>query len=437
MNLARGQRATIAELGITNSQFQLGLSIDSKGLSIDYSCFGLDRTGMLSDERYMTFFNQPRTPCGGVELGSASGKEVMISFDLQRLPATITRLVVVAAIDGAGQMSQIARGTVRVLPKSEETARFDFIGSDFQSERALMLLECYRKDSEWRVLAVGQGFNGGLDALVKHFGGAVQPPSGQSEASASPPKNSLEKKMERDAPHLVSLAKKAAISLEKKKLDKIVARVGLVLDASGSMSNQYASGRVQEVVDRILPLAVHFDDDGSLDCWAFAEKAKELTPVTLKNEQNYVKTEWGGWQKWMKSLNASINYEPEVMREVMKKYGISSWDKIRSSLGGQSPSDLPAYVIFLSDGGVGSDAEIADLLIQSSKMPIFWQFVGIGGSNYGILERFDKMSGRYVDNCNFFALDDLHSISDQELYDRLLNEFPQWLSEAKSKKLIQ
>ena len=47
------------------------------------------------------------------------------------------------------------------------------------------------------------------------------------------------------------------------------------------------------------------------------------------------------------------------------------------------------------------------------------------------------MTGRVVDNCNFFALDDLHQISEQELYDRLLEEFPQWLTAAKAKQIIR
>jgi hypothetical protein len=46
------------------------------------------------------------------------------------------------------------------------------------------------------------------------------------------------------------------------------------------------------------------------------------------------------------------------------------------------------------------------------------------------------MKGRVVDNCNFFALDDIHSISNSELYERLLNEFPDWLKVAKSKGII-
>jgi len=49
---------------------------------------------------------------------------------------------------------------------------------------------------------------------------------------------------------------------------------------------------------------------------------------------------------------------------------------------------------------------------------------------------YDTMDGRFIDNANFFQLNDLNKISDEELYDRLLAEFPTWLREAKIKRII-
>jgi hypothetical protein len=72
----------------------------------------------------------------------------------------------------------------------------------------------------------------------------------------------------------VSLAEKAQIVLEKRRLLDTVRRVGLVFDLSGFMNHQYRAGRVQGVVERIVPLAVHSDDGGSLDTWAFANAPK-------------------------------------------------------------------------------------------------------------------------------------------------------------------
>ncbi|MGK5028863.1 TerD family protein [Janthinobacterium sp. MDT1-19] len=169
-NLIKGQRLALSSF-VTGNIVQLGLA--STGVPLDFACFGLDATGKLSDERYMTFFNQPRTPCGGVETSAPPGDAAGFSYQLERLPASIERLVVTAAIDGAATMAQLGSGYLRLLDGGYELARFTFAGSDFAQEKAVMLGEFYRKDGGWRCMAVGQGFNGGLDALVAHFGGEV------------------------------------------------------------------------------------------------------------------------------------------------------------------------------------------------------------------------------------------------------------------------
>lgn len=234
-------------------------------------------------------------------------------------------------------------------------------------------------------------------------------------------KLSLEKKVAATAPHLVDLTKKLTVCLRKKRLLDTVARVALVLDATGSMRAQYRDGKVQRIIDKIVPLAVHFDDDGELDVWTFAQKAKKFPSITLSNVKDYIAREGGGYKNWLPDLGGTNN-EPVVVREVM--------DFFRDSL-------LPAYVVFISDGGVASKTVLKKLLTEAAHLPVFWQFVGISGKNYGILEELDTLSGRVVDNCNFFALDDIDAVSDEELYDRLLAEFPDWLHEAAAKRIIR
>jgi len=63
--------------------------------------------------------------------------------------------------------------------------------------------------------------------------------------------------------------------------------------------------------------------------------------------------------------------------------------------------------------------------------------VGMGSTHFSFLQELDDMDGRYIDNANFFKINDLDKISDEELYERILAEFPSWLKEAKSKGIIQ
>jgi hypothetical protein len=60
----------------------------------------------------------------------------------------------------------------------------------------------------------------------------------------------------------------------------------------------------------------------------------------------------------------------------------------------------------------------------------------VGRANYGILEKLDTMDGRVVDNAGFFALDDIDAISDADLYERILSEFPDWVRAAQAAKII-
>ncbi len=418
--LQRGQKLPLSTL-VSGGRIQCGVHADLPGATLDFSCFGVDAAGRLSDERYFIFYNQPASPCGGIAIQSPGN----FLIDPAKIPQAIQRLVFVITIDGGGEMRQLRGGHWRLRDAGRNgLAEFPFQGADFGGEKALIAGELYRKDG-WRLAAVGQGFNGGLSALLKHFGGeeapAPAPPSPPPLPLPQAPRFSLEKKLEKAAPHLVSLAKPLKVSLEKRELQDTLARVALVLDTSGSMYGQYKRGDVQTVVDRIFPLAVHFDDDGELDTWAFAEKQITLPAVNGGNIRDYITKGSGDWTRWRNKLGRGINNEPVVIRAIIEKYRTSR---------------LPAYIIFISDGGVGLSKEITKLITEASSLPIFWQFVGIGGSNYGILEKLDSMAGRIVDNCNFFSLDDIHSIDEQTLYERLLNELPQWLKEARDKRII-
>lgn len=416
MQLNRGQRLKLTDL-MSSMTFEVG--IECQGITVDVSCFGIDAAGHLSDDRYMTFFNQPQTPCGGVRLADPAGFPSGFRLALERLPATIERLVFVAALDGPGTMRQLSSGRLGLLADGREVAAFTFQGADFADERALMLAEIYRKDGFWRLSATGQGFNGGLEALVRHFGGEVAEMPEAPPAAPAPARLSLEKRVEQAAPHLVSLVKMARLSLDKRGLQGLRARVGLVLDASGSMRNQYKSGRVQELLDRVLPLALHFDDDGSLEVWAFDTTPKALAPATLANIREYIDTVQGGWKQWF----GGTNDEPRVIRAVIDHYR-------------QDRQAPPAYVLFVSDGGIHQNRAITQLMREAAQYPIFWQFMGLGGRNYGVLEKLDTMSGRVVDNCGFFAIDDLHDLTEAQLYDRLLQEFPDWLRAARGQGIV-
>ncbi|MCD7439134.1 TerD family protein [Streptomyces lincolnensis] len=184
----RGHKAKISDL-TAGTDLYVGVQISGPGLTFDISCFGLDADEQLSDDRYFIFFNQPKSPEDAIQLlGAQSGDTESFRVTLDRIPQQIQKLSFTATIDGAGQMSQIAPGYVRIVAGGEEVARYSFDGSEFSTERAVMLGDFYLKDV-WRFAAVGQGFDGGLDALLRNFGGEVaeeEPAPAAPEPAPSP-----------------------------------------------------------------------------------------------------------------------------------------------------------------------------------------------------------------------------------------------------------
>ncbi|MFI9249537.1 TerD family protein [Streptomyces sp. NPDC053069] len=177
----RGHKARISDL-TAGTDLYIGVQISAPGLTFDISCFGLDADERLSDDRYFVFFNQPKSPEESVQLlGAQAGDTESFRVTLDRIPPHIHKLSFTATIDGAGQMSQVAPGYLRIVAGGEEVARYSFTGAEFSTERAVMLGDLYLKDV-WRFAAVGQGFDGGLEALLKNFGGEVL----EEEAPAAP-----------------------------------------------------------------------------------------------------------------------------------------------------------------------------------------------------------------------------------------------------------
>lgn len=211
------------------------------------------------------------------------------------------------------------------------------------------------------------------------------------------------------------------ICLKKKELTDLTARVAVVMDYSGSMDTLYRNGTVQSVLERLLPLALKFDDNGELETWIFESRFKRLKDININNYYDYIKNE----DILRKYDMGGTNYAP-VMRDVLNKYTK------------EDPSDtVPTLVLFLTDGDNFDKKQTEEVIKKASKYPIFWQFVGLGNSRYSFLESLDKMEGRYIDNANFFAVNNINKISDDELYSKLLNEYPSWIKEAREKNILK
>lgn len=226
-------------------------------------------------------------------------------------------------------------------------------------------------------------------------------------------------------------------------------RVGAALDVSGSAQPLFHSGVMQRTLDRLVPLALKFDDNGELDLWAFDDGFAQLETVTKHNYEGYVKKEilnnsslskWGSTKyagPWSSILEHYFPSKRTEASPATEKKGF-----FKSLFGGGSAatpaativraptSNLPAMGLFITDGA-NSDAARAQAVLQNSQdVPVYWQMIGVGDPQYfGFLE---KMADDFP-NVGFLHLNSL-DISDEDLYDLLLSdELCNWLKKHSSK----
>ncbi len=190
------------------------------------------------------------------------------------------------------------------------------------------------------------------------------------------------------------------------------ARVMVALDYSGSMSYLYSSGAVDNALARLLPLGLKFDDNGSMELWLFTEGHYSMPDVTIKNCENYLKNNL----QRIRFRMGGTDYSP-VLNEVLNAHKKTSADGI------------PTYVIFLTDGGCSkSDETRTDRVIaQMAEENVFIMFVGIGNNSFSYLHHLDNFDERRCDNTGFTNIDIMGDVSDQELYNSLLEEYSSWV----------
>ncbi|MFJ8105295.1 vWA domain-containing protein [Streptomyces sp. NPDC096132] len=232
-------------------------------------------------------------------------------------------------------------------------------------------------------------------------------------------------KVQETAPALVNLYKSAGVSLTKHGLDGQRAAVYLVVDYSGSMKPYYQDGSVQALADRVLGLSAHLDDDGRVPVVFFSTDVDAVTDIALADHRGRVER-----------IVAGLGHMGKT------SYHLAMDAVIDHYL--DSGSREPALVVFQTDGGPINKLAAERYLCKAARLPLFWQFIGFGdrgSKQFDFLRKLDELAvpgKRVVDNAGFFhAGSDPREVSDAELYDRLVGEFPKWLVAARAAGIVR
>ena len=225
--------------------------------------------------------------------------------------------------------------------------------------------------------------------------------------------------------HVVNLSK-CVVDLSKKNgvdLGNTRAKVVVALDYSGSMSSLYRDGVVQETLNRLVPLGLTFDDNGSIDIFLFQTDFRKMDDLNLSNYENYVRTSIFGSGYYM----GGTCYAP-VLKAIIEGFTVSKgFFKGREHIPPIVDNTAPTFILFITDGE-NADRAATDMIIRScSEKNVFIQFIGIGSSTFEYLEKLDDMAGRKRDNTGFSKMADLAAAGDDVLYRNVLEQFSMWL----------
>jgi tellurium resistance protein TerD len=188
VSLTKGQRVSLDKVAPGLSEVFVGLGWDVKttdtgqDFDLDSSVFLLGANEKLLSDDHFIFYNNLTSPdpnksvqhLGDNLTGAGEGDDEVIQINLAKVPADVQKIVVTVTIHEAQQrkqnFGQIKNAFLRIvnIQNKQEAIRYDLV-EDYSIETALIMAELYRKDGEWRLNAVGSGYQGGLKALLERY----------------------------------------------------------------------------------------------------------------------------------------------------------------------------------------------------------------------------------------------------------------------------
>ncbi|WP_326735575.1 TerD family protein [Streptomyces sp. NBC_01022] len=136
-----------------------------------------DERGTVHGVEWIAHPGSPQLP--GLEVSRQAAAEHRLAVDLGALPEAVHRVTVLLALPleagGPTRFGAVASPFVAVTGlDGTEIATFTLTGLD--TESAVAALELYRRQGAWKVRAVGQGYAGGLAAMLadQGVGGAAE-----------------------------------------------------------------------------------------------------------------------------------------------------------------------------------------------------------------------------------------------------------------------
>jgi len=181
ISLAKGTNAPLESTNLT-------VTVDIAATA-DLSALLLAAGGKVRSESDFVFYNAPSGP-GVTCRPPAGGTGWQVAVDLNQVPADVETVRFVTSLDDGGKtFGQVGQPVAKVADASGAQV-VEFAMTGLSSETIVVALEFYRRNGQWKVRAVGQGYSGGLAALLGDHGvdASGEPaPAAPAQAAAAPP----------------------------------------------------------------------------------------------------------------------------------------------------------------------------------------------------------------------------------------------------------
>jgi stress response protein SCP2 len=189
---------------------------------LDVSGLLLTGDGKVRSDDDFVFYNQPSAP--GVTYRSGGGTAPdAITVDTVAVPPGIEKIVVTASPDAAGQTFQGIEPTATLRNADDGSALATFTPPRLGSETALVVVEIYLRNGQWKARAVGQGYANGLAGIATDFGVTVEEPGPAPAAPpqpVAPPQPAMQPQVTPPVPPAAASASASASGTGKISLDK-------------------------------------------------------------------------------------------------------------------------------------------------------------------------------------------------------------------------
>ena len=173
MPLSRGQRISVQDMQDALIKVVYEHENSSPGLVVDAYIFLLQENGKVRKDEDLIFFGNLQSERGEIRVNETEGPPVAF-IKLKDLPKNISRIVAAFSIyeDSGLDFSDVDNPSVRVICNGKDRYRFDL--NDLSAEKTVVAVELYRYKGDWKLNAVGRGYQNGLAKLCESYGVNVE-----------------------------------------------------------------------------------------------------------------------------------------------------------------------------------------------------------------------------------------------------------------------